>query len=247
MVQRVGGGDGADEDEHDQAHSFLPIVGAVEEADARAGEDEQAANPERRRFGALRGFVEFLVLDDGFEREEEGGGKSEAEDRGEQERLADLESLSPVNAAGPAARVHELVSDANTDDRADERVRAGSREAEPPGAEVPEDGGGQQGEDHSEASAGANLQDQFNREEGDDAESDGAGGGDHSSEIPEAGPDDGNLRLHRVGVDDGGDGVGGVVESVDELKGQGDQERGAEENVRPGREDANAGEVVGDA
>jgi hypothetical protein len=42
VVERVGGGDGADEDEHDEAHALLAVVGAVEEADAGAGEDQQA-------------------------------------------------------------------------------------------------------------------------------------------------------------------------------------------------------------
>jgi hypothetical protein len=54
VVERVGGGHGADQDEHDQAHAFLSVVGAVEEADAGAGEDEQAADVERRRLGYLR-------------------------------------------------------------------------------------------------------------------------------------------------------------------------------------------------
>ena len=30
----------ADEDQHDQAHAFLPIVGAVKKAHQRAGEDK---------------------------------------------------------------------------------------------------------------------------------------------------------------------------------------------------------------
>ena len=168
-----------------------------------------------------------------LQREEKGGGESEAEDRGEQERLTDVGGLGPVDAAGSAAGVHELVGDADADDGADEGVRAGSREAELPGAEVPEDGGGQQGEDHGEAGAGADLQDQFDGEEGNDAEGDGAGGGDDAGEIPEAGPDDGDLRIHRVGVDDGGDGVGGVVEAVDEFEGESDEKRDAQENVGP--------------
>src|SRR5580693_166406 len=106
----------------------------MEEADAGAGQDEQAANPEWRRLGAFGSFVEFLVLDDGLEGEEKRGGKSEAEDRGEQKGFPDLKSLSPVNAGGSAAGVHELVGDTDTDNRADEGVRTGSREAEPPSA-----------------------------------------------------------------------------------------------------------------
>ena len=49
VVQRVGRGHGADEDEHDEAHALLPVVGAVEEADAGAGEHQQRADGPRRR------------------------------------------------------------------------------------------------------------------------------------------------------------------------------------------------------
>src|SRR5258705_6379575 len=59
MVQRVGGGDSSDQDEHDQTHSLLTVVGPVGEAHAGAGEQQQRANPERRRLRAFRRFVEF--------------------------------------------------------------------------------------------------------------------------------------------------------------------------------------------
>ena len=58
VVERVGGGDGADQDQHDQPHALLPVVGAVEEADAGAGEHHQRANGPRRRLIVLGRFVE---------------------------------------------------------------------------------------------------------------------------------------------------------------------------------------------
>jgi hypothetical protein len=55
--------------------------------------------------------------------------------------------------------------------------------------------------------------------------------GHHSQKIPEAGPDDGDVRLEGVRVNDGGDGIGGVVESVNEFEAQGDQQRDGKQNV----------------
>ena len=55
VVEGVGRGHGADEDEHDETHALLAVIRAVTEADAGAGEDQQAADPERRgrvAFGA---------------------------------------------------------------------------------------------------------------------------------------------------------------------------------------------------
>ena len=62
----------------------------------------------------------------------------------------------------------------------------------------------------------------------------------------QAGPDHGDVRLERVGVDDGGDGVGGVVEAVDELEAERDEQRDAEQDVGPGGGEMGAGEVAGE-
>ena len=130
----------------------------------------------------------------------------------------------------PLLAVHELVGDADADDGADQRMRTGGGQAEPPGAEVPDDGGDQQGEDHGESGFAADLQNQFDRQQRDDGEGYQAAGGQHAEEIPEAGPDHGDVRLERVGVDDRGHGVGGVVESVDELEAESDQQRDPEKH-----------------
>ena len=62
MVESVGGGNGADENQHDQAHAFLSVVRAVEEADAGAGENQQAADVERRRLGAFGSLVKLRIF-----------------------------------------------------------------------------------------------------------------------------------------------------------------------------------------
>ena len=49
-------------------------------------------------------------------------------------------------------------------------------------------------------------------------------------EIPEAGPHDRDLRRQRMRVDDRGDGIGGVVEAVDEFKAERDEQGDAKEN-----------------
>ena len=61
VIDGVRSGNGADEDEHDQAHAFLTVVRAVEETYSRAREEQQAANPKWRRLGALGSFVEGFI------------------------------------------------------------------------------------------------------------------------------------------------------------------------------------------
>ena len=55
------------------------------------------------------------------------------------------------------------------------------------------------------------------------------------------------MGLERVGVDDGGDGVGGVVEAVDELEAERDEERDAEQDEGEDGGGVDDGEIDGEA
>ena len=57
-VERIGSRYSADQHQHDQAHAFLAVIRAVRKADAGAGRDQQATDPQRRRLIAFRGLVE---------------------------------------------------------------------------------------------------------------------------------------------------------------------------------------------
>jgi hypothetical protein len=94
----------------------------------------------------------------------------------------------------------------------------------------------EEAEDHREAGRGADLQDEFDGQQADDAEGDGAGGEEDAEEVEEARPDDGDLGRQGMGVDDGGDRVGGVVEAVHELEAERDDQRHEQQQVgQPGR------------
>ena len=95
-VQRVGGRGDADQDQHDQAHALLPVVAAMRERDAGAGQDEQAANPPRRRRRALRLRVERGNAHEQLHRHQEQGGEHESDERAEEQRLAFGEVRSHV-------------------------------------------------------------------------------------------------------------------------------------------------------
>ena len=60
-------------------------------------------------------------------------------------------------------------------------------------------------------------------------------GEQHAEEIEEARPDHGEFGRQRVGVDDGRDRVGGVVEAVDELEAERDQQRDEQQDDRADR------------
>ena len=129
----------------------------------------------------------------------------------------------------PLFRRHQLIGDADADDRTHHGVRARGRQAEIPGAEIPDDRGDQQREHHRETRAAAHLQNQFDRQQRDDAERHRARGDEYADEVADARPDHGDVRLQRVRVDDRRDSVGGIVESVDEFKAEGGQQRDAQQ------------------
>ena len=59
--------------------------------------------------------------------------------------------------------------------------------------------------------------------------------------LKKPGPEHGDVGRHRVRVDDGRDGVGGVVEAVDEFEAERDQQRHAQEQKGQPRRDRRAG------
>ncbi|MNF64671.1 hypothetical protein D3C84_464110 [compost metagenome] len=70
-VQCIGHRQGADQNQHDQAHAFLAVVGAVGEGHAGAGQDQHPADPPWRRAVAGRGLVQGAVLDEGAQGQEQ--------------------------------------------------------------------------------------------------------------------------------------------------------------------------------
>ncbi len=66
----------------------------------------------------------------------------------------------------------------------------------------------------SESGVAANLQNQFDWQQGDDSESHDSCRGDDAQEIEEAAPHHRNVRVKSMRVDDGSHGVGGIVEAV---------------------------------
>ena len=224
-IERISRRNGADQNEHDEAHALLAVVGAVGERHARARGDERAPDPPGGRLIALRLAIEGRVADHKFQHQQQQRGSEKTEQRREQERVADLRRLAPVDARSAVLPVHQRVRDADPDDRTDERVRARCGQAEIPGAEIPDDRREQQREDHGEARAGADLQYQLDRQQRNDAERNRTAREDNSEEIEKTGPDHRNRRGHRMGIDHRGDGVGRVMETVDELEPERDQQR----------------------
>src|SRR5215813_2077372 len=112
------------------------------------------------------------MLDNGLEQQKQQGRTDEAHEWGEEQRIAYFGGLTPVDTARAVAAVHQGVRDADADDRADEGMRGGGRQPQVPGAEIPENRGDQQGEYHGEPGTAADLQNQLDRQQGDDAEGD---------------------------------------------------------------------------
>jgi hypothetical protein len=185
-VERVGDGHRTDQDQHDQAHALLAIIRAVREGHPAAGEDQDAADPPRRRRTGLGLLVQLAVFHQRLESEQQQRRAHEADHRGDEQRVADLGGLRPVDAAGAVAPVHQSVGHADADDRTDEGVGGGGGQAQPPGAQVPDDGRDQERKHHGKSGAGADLQDELHRQERDDAERDGATGEQYPEEVERA-------------------------------------------------------------
>ena len=81
LIHGVGGGQDSNQDQHDQPHALLPIVGSVPKANAGAGEHQQTANPQRRRFVFFGRLIEFLVPDQEFHEQQQRPRTNKADQR----------------------------------------------------------------------------------------------------------------------------------------------------------------------
>ena len=89
--------------------------------------------------------------------------------------------------------------------------------------------------------ARADLQDQLDRQQRDDAVGDGAARGHDPEKVEEPGPDDRQVRRQRVRVDHRRHRVRGVVKPVDELESERDEQRDPEQHERQPRGRSHAG------
>ncbi len=229
-VERISGRRDADQDQHDEAHALLPVIAAMRERDGGAGEDQQPADMPGRRLIGLGLLVELGIGDDPLHQPQQHHRADEAEDRAHQQGQKHAFGLPPFDARGAAGAARQpLVGEADAQDRSDQRVAGGIGQPQPPGAEVPHHCRDQKREDHRIAARAADVEDQLDRQKGDDAVRDGAARQHDADEVPAARPDHRGDRRQRMGVDHRRHRIGGVVEAVHEFEAERDQQREAQE------------------
>ncbi|MNN18098.1 hypothetical protein D3C81_1313030 [compost metagenome] len=189
LVQRVRHRQRADQNQHDQPHAFLAIVGAVGKGHPGAGQDQHTTDPPGWRRLAFRCLVQLFALDQCAQRQQQQRGAGKADQWRKQQGIAHFTCLAPIHPTGAIAPVHQCIGHPDTDYRADQRVRGRGRQAQPPSAQVPDDRCQQQGEYHGEAGRRADLQNQLYRQQGNDAERHRAAGQQHPEEVAQARPD----------------------------------------------------------
>ena len=102
VIQRIGRGHGADQDEHDQAHPLLSVVGTMCEADAGTGADQERPDPEGRWIVAFRRLVERGVGDEAFHQPQQKGSAGETNQGRKKESFGDLDDNIPRPVAKPS-------------------------------------------------------------------------------------------------------------------------------------------------
>lgn len=198
------------QDEGDDAHGFLPVVAAVGEADRGAGEYVQPAHD-----ASLLGFlfdVLFFLFGQGQGQPGRKGAGGEAHQWGDKQGDNDFLQFAPGHA------VDSCGGNAGAEEAADQAVRGADGDSIPPGDEIPDDGGEQDGYHYWQCHCAGGDDVGYNS---------GYCGADkqRSQEVQDAAHEDGYTGLERLGVDNGGTGVCCVVEAVDKIEAQGEKYR----------------------
>ncbi|MNZ37948.1 hypothetical protein D3C78_554090 [compost metagenome] len=223
-----------DQYQHDQADAFLAIVGAVHKAHRHRRDHQDQTVPERwvllviNLAALVRCLVHLGQRTPPLEAKQYQGGNGETGHWRDHQRGADIDSFLPVNTVNQWNVVDQGVGQAHAQDRTDQGVRAGSRDTEVPGAQVPGDGRSQQREHHRQPVAGVHIDQQFYRQQMDDGIRHADTAQQHAKKVEYTGKEYRQVGRHGFGVDNSGYRVSGVMKAVDELegedKGQGEQE-----------------------
>ncbi|MNC46202.1 hypothetical protein D3C75_952090 [compost metagenome] len=166
------------------------------------------------------------------------GGNGEAGHWRDHQRHGDVDRLLPVDTVAQRDVVDQGVGQADTEDRADQRVRAGGGDTEVPGAQVPGDGRSQQREDHGQAVAGVHIDQQLYRQQVHDGIGHPYTAEQNAKEVEHAGEEHGEVRRHGFGIDDGSYRVGGVMKAIDELEGEYEGQGEQQAHQHPGIQSA---------
>ncbi len=105
VVERVSRWNGPDENEHDESHALLSIVGAMEEADAGAGKNHEHANRKRRWPIVFWSLIKLWELDEAFGDQDEETREGKPDERRDEQRLENFHGLFPIDARSAGMRV----------------------------------------------------------------------------------------------------------------------------------------------
>ena len=100
--------------------------------------------------------------------QQQAGRRDKADQRRDQQRQADLGGLDQLTPRR-SPRVMQAVGQADAQDRADQRVRAGDRQAIPPRPQIPDHARQQQREHHHDRAGRGTIDQQVDRQQIDDA------------------------------------------------------------------------------
>ncbi len=98
-IDGVDPGQHPDENEHDQAHALLAVIGAMGKTDARAGQEQERADRPRGRLIGRRLLEEGGILDEDFGQQQQRAGDEEPDERRDQQRddrVLDFAPIDPV-------------------------------------------------------------------------------------------------------------------------------------------------------
>src|SRR6516165_9378221 len=111
----------------------------MKETHQRASENQNSANPGRRWLITLRVSKKLSFRHEELHGEQQDARQDEAENRREQQCLADRDGLIEIDTGCAAAATQKRIGNANADYRSNQGMRTRRGQAQIPGAEVPDD------------------------------------------------------------------------------------------------------------
>lgn len=129
-----------------------------------------------------------------------------------------LESFSDFFQRKDNTWIHVIHDKRYTEDGTDERMWAGCWESQIPCPEIPDDGSYEKWEYHTDTECHRGIRKFLKWEELHDTDGDSCPTDHHTEEVEECSKENSFLSRKRVGIDDWCNGIGCIMETIDELK-----------------------------
>ncbi len=173
-------------------------------------------------------LVEILIFDKKMKQMKESECEDKSDNRGNEEGLSSIKDFRPRDCHPMWIEV--VHREGNSEDRTDKCMGAWSRDSEIPRSEIPYNRSDEERKDNTDSKRNRLTRDHIERKEVDNPHRHSDASEEYSTEVKKCSKENGHFWWKGIGIDNGSNRIGCIMESIDKLKSTDEDETENEED-----------------